>query len=89
MSLDPHVRLVEHRHQQICHRHVFHNRERKVAPPLQPASATPNEEVREVVGVVHIGFAKPGPVEDDDVVEQRAVTIRRRPQLLGVGGDQA
>ena len=86
--VDPDARLVEQAHQQVRHRHVVRRREREVASALQPAGSSARDHQRQVDVQMHVRIAHRAAVEQDAVVEQVAVAVRRRAQLLEEVGEQ-
>ena len=60
-----------------------------VAPPRELPRRAAEEHDRQVVGRVGVAVAHARAVHQDHVVEQRAVAVGRRPQLLDEAGEEA
>ena len=72
--------LVEQRQQQVRHRHLA--AEHEVAVPLDAAVATSDDEQRKIRVRVRVGIAQARAVEQQRVIQQRPIAVRRRLQLL-------
>ena len=77
--------LVEHRQQQV--RHVRVLREPQMPAALQLPGRAAREDDRQRAEVVLVAVAQRAAVEDQRVIEQRAVAVRRRLQLLEEVGE--
>ena len=80
--VDWHACHVEQRHQQVSLRHVVAHLERHMTPCLQFPVRVPEDDAWQVEWVVAVRLAEARAVEDDHVIEQRAVAVRRLLQLL-------
>ena len=78
-----HAQLVEQRQVQIRQRRAFGGIA-EVTSALQLAGAAAGQQDRQVVRIVRVAVAHAGAVDQRDVIEQRAVAVGRRLQLLEV-----
>src|SRR5262245_2535039 len=78
---------VEHAQQQIPGRHRL-ALVGEVPVPFELSVGAADENMRDVVVLVLIRIPHVGAVHDQGVVEQRAVAVRRRLQLLGEVGER-
>ena len=55
-----------------------------MSTPLEPAGSATDQKNRQVVAGVHGAVGYPRPIEDCHVVQQRAVAVGRRLELLEI-----
>ena len=84
---DLHAELVSTRQIQVRQRRA--RRIPQVPAALELSGATAQQDDRQTVDVVHVAVAHPAAVEERQVIEQRAVAVRRRLQLFQVVGEQS